>query len=365
MRRAAVGALVAAALAGCSAPPDAGKGAAVGVVVPLSGPDAATGQQIVEGMRLAAGGSGVPLEILPRDSHGSPGVAHRRFQELADEARVVAVAGGWSAATARAVAALAAARGVPFLALSPLAAPSAPAPAGVLALHRLSSLGIAGARFAREDLGAGTAGIVRRPGGDAARVLSESFRAEFESLGGRIGWDLELDPRARTPAVAPADGVQVVWILGGGPVTGPTSDLGPAVEEAIFLVPEGWPFEGLAPLAASGRSVRWVSFFAPADTTVHVRDFLAACDAAAVPPTTATAVGWDAMHLVLAAVREEGESREGIARALASGGARDGATGGAALPGGTERPAVSAVTSEGLHFLRRIAVPAPASSGKG
>ncbi len=365
MRRLVAGALAAACLAGCGAPPDAGKGAAIGVVVPLSGPDAATGQQIVEGMRLAAGGADLPLEILPRDSHGSPGVAHRRFQELADDARVIAVVGGWSAATARAVAALAAARDVPFLALSPLAVPGASEPARILALHRLASLGIAGARFAREDLAAATAGIVRRPGTDASRALAEAFRREFEGLGGRVGWEVELEPRARVAGAAPGEPAQVVWVLGGGPVSGVAADLGPAVDNAIFLVPEGWPFDGLAPLAASGRSVRWVSFFAPADTTVHVRDFLAACEASSAPATTATAVGWDAMRHLLAAAREEGASRGGIARAIAAPAARDGATGGAALPGGADRPAVSAVTSEGLHFLRRVEVPAPEAAPRG
>lgn len=357
MRNAVVWVLAGACLAGCGAPPEAGKGAAIGVVVPLSGPDAASGQQVVEGMRLAAGGQGIPFEILPRDSHGSPGVAHRRFQELADQARVLAVVGGWSAATARAVASLAAGREVPFLALSPLAVPGPEGGARILALHRLSSLGRAGARFAREDLAAATAGVVRRPGTDASDVLAAAFRREFEAHGGRVEWEVELDPRSRVPSGPVGAEVQVVWILGGGPVAGPASDLGETVANAIFLIPEGWPFDGLAPLAAAGRPVRWISFFAPADTTVTVRDFLAACDASSMPPTTATALGWDAMRIVLAAAREEDASRGGIARGLGSPAVRDGVTGGAALAGGADRPAVSAVTSEGLHFLRRIEVP--------
>ena len=157
------------ALAGCGAPQGTRNTAAIGVVVPLSGPDAASGRLVVEGMKLAADRDGIPLEILPRDSFGSPGVALRRLQDLADQDRVLAIVGGWSAASGRVIGSVASARKIPFLAISPLTIPVAPDEPGFFALHRLASLGTAGARFARADLEASTAGIVTRSGSEAGR----------------------------------------------------------------------------------------------------------------------------------------------------------------------------------------------------
>ena len=351
------------ALAGCGAPQGSRNNVAIGVIVPLSGPDAASGQEVVDGMKLAAGRDGVPMEILPRDSHGSPGVAIRRLHELADQERVLAIVGGWSAASGRVVASAAAARKVPFLALSPLTIPVAPTESGFFALHRLSSLGVAGARFAREDLAATTAGIAARAGSDVAATLVRAFREEFEGQGGRVAWTLEVDPSQRLPAAGATEEVSVVWIVGGGPVAGRSSDLGAAVEHAIFLVPEGWTSEQLAPLAASGRAVRFLSFFAPGDTSRVTREFLTVCDSGSVPPTAASALGWDAMLAIRQGVRAENASREGLTRALAGGPPPEGATGGSALGQGVDQPAVSAVTSEGLHFLHRVEVPvAPPSA---
>lgn len=361
MRRVAAALALGALLGGCGAPQDALKGAAVGVIVPLSGPDAEAGRQVVEGLRLAAARTEASLEILPRDSYGSPGVAFRRLQELTDEDRVVAIVGGWSAATARAVASGAAARGVPFLALSPMTVPDAAPSAPILALHRLASLGSAGARFVREDLGAPLAAIARLPGLDAADVLARSFRREFEARGGRIAWDESFDPESRPDPVALPPGAGAVWIVGGGALAGRVSDFGAAVEGAVFVLPEGWPSDGLAPLAASGRPVRWVSFYAASDTGRVAREFEEACRGASVPPTTAVAMGWDAMLALQGAARTAGASRAGLAEGMATHAVRDGVTGSSALGGGPESPAVSAVTSDGQHFLRRVEIPLPAA----
>jgi branched-chain amino acid transport system substrate-binding protein len=305
-------------------------------------------------MRLAAARDGLPLEVLPRDSEGSPGSALRRLVELAGQERVLAVVGGWSAATGRPLAAAAAARGVPFIALSPVAVPDAGGVPGSFAMHRIAALGRAGARFARDDLGAARAGVAWRRGGEAHAALATSFADEFEAGGGEISWMLEEDAEGRLVLPVEAAPAAVVWVVGGGALAARVTELEAAARDAVLLAPEGFAREGLAALAASGRVVRVVGYFAPGDTAAATRELVAACEEAGLAPTAAHALGWDAMRAVRAAAREEGASREGLLRAFSGAFSLEGAAGRIAPGGGADAPAVSAVTSQGEHFLRRV-----------
>jgi ABC-type branched-subunit amino acid transport system substrate-binding protein len=291
----------------------------------------------------------------------------RRLADLAATPRVVVVAGGWWAATARTLAAAAESRDVPFVALSTLAMPDSVSPGRAANLHRASMLGRAGAAFARDDLGARRAGVVARPG-DASELLARAFREGFESGGGVVAWSVELDETGRSAADF-GDSVDTVWIAGGVDLARQTVQLGAAASAAAFLVPEGWSVDGLDALAAPGRSIHVVSFFAAGDTSAAAREFVDACFESGIEPTSAHAFGWDVVRAVRAAARLEGASREGVQRAWRSDRVFDGATGPLALGRRAEWPALSRVTADGLRFVRRVdagrTAPADAASRAG
>jgi branched-chain amino acid transport system substrate-binding protein len=347
------------ALAACSAPERGGDIVALGAILPLSGDDARSGACVLEGMRLAAKQDGLPLEIVARDASGSVGGALRCLGEFADEPRVLAVVGGWRAASGRPLEAAAAARGVPFVALSPLACPDEVVP-GAFSLHHIASLATAAARFAREDLGARSAGIVRAPGGDACTVLAEAFVRSFTAGGGGVRWTAQPDTNGKIVGL-PATGakVDVVWIAGSGSLASRFAAAWPALHGTPIVLPEGWDLEGLDALAASGTAVRVVTFFASADADERTRRFVTACAAAGIVPTPAHALGWDFVNAIRDAAKAGGATREGILRAVSGTATFEGVTGRLALGGGPERPAISAITGDGTRLLRRVEADAP------
>jgi branched-chain amino acid transport system substrate-binding protein len=352
LRRASTAVLLA-AIAGCGPLERGGQVAALGAILPLSGPEARSGECILEGMRLAARRRGPPVEILPRDAYGSTGAALRRLAELADQPRVVAVVGGWRAASGRPLAAAAAARGIPFVALSPLAAPQAVA-RGPQGLHRVSALGAAAARFAREDLSAKSAGLARVPGSDASATLASAFAQAFRGGGGVVRWTVEPDAAGKLAAPAnDGEPVDVVWVAGPGSLVAQLADA-PAASRAAFLIAEGWTWDNLEPLAGAGSKVYGLSWYSPNDPGPPCRDFIEACTSAGIVPTPAHALGWDFVNAARTAMEAEDASREGVARGLGGSAKFDGATGRLALGQGGETPAVSRVTSDGLRFLRRV-----------
>ncbi len=90
----------------------------VAVLLPLSGPDAAVGRDLLDAVQLALFEVGDhELEILPRDTAGDPATARRVASEVLDLG-VELILGPLFARSAREVAAVAAARGVPVLSFS-------------------------------------------------------------------------------------------------------------------------------------------------------------------------------------------------------------------------------------------------------
>ena len=79
-------------LVSCDPREGSGSGSLVlGAILPLTGPDAAMGQGVLAGMRLAAeNGSHVTIQAV--DGQGEPGPSARRFRELSREPAVRAIA---------------------------------------------------------------------------------------------------------------------------------------------------------------------------------------------------------------------------------------------------------------------------------
>ncbi len=90
----------------------------VAVLLPLSGPDAAVGRDLLDAVQLALFTVGEnEVEILPRDTAGDPATAARVATEVLDLGAEL-VLGPLFARSAREVGAVAAARGVPVLSFS-------------------------------------------------------------------------------------------------------------------------------------------------------------------------------------------------------------------------------------------------------
>lgn len=88
----------------------------VGVVLPLSGPYKAFGQQLLDGIQMAAQGSSVDLVI--RDDKGEPTDAAAMVERLVYEDHVMAILGGVLVTEAQSAAAKADELGVPFVTFS-------------------------------------------------------------------------------------------------------------------------------------------------------------------------------------------------------------------------------------------------------
>ncbi|HEY0839275.1 MAG TPA: penicillin-binding protein activator, partial [Vulgatibacter sp.] len=88
----------------------------VGVVLPLSGQYKAFGQQLLDGIQMAAQGSG--LELVIRDTKGEPTDAAALVERLVFEDHVMAILGGVLVTEAQAAAAKADELGIPFVTFS-------------------------------------------------------------------------------------------------------------------------------------------------------------------------------------------------------------------------------------------------------
>lgn len=101
LRRALVLALLAALGLACGGPAQPGPPLKVGLIAPLSGPSAASGEAILRGMLLAAdevnrqgGVLGRRLEVVSRDLQNDPAAGEATLRELVARERIVAVFGG-------------------------------------------------------------------------------------------------------------------------------------------------------------------------------------------------------------------------------------------------------------------------------
>jgi len=337
----------------------------VGAILPLSGPDGRTGEQILMGLELAcdeeAAGPLATVRVI--DGLGRPQESAAAFRELGADPDIDVAIGGWFASTARAVAATAATvpeeSVLPFLALSPLAA-GRETPASCFVLHRVEALAVAAAAFARTDLGARSAGVVRIPESEVSRQLADAFAAAFPSGGARVAWDVTLseDGTLALPP-GPEPRVDVLYVAGPGSAALAASSHSNRTRSAAVLTADGWSQTELSEMAAEGVPVYLVSAFSATDPTAANRKLLEACARAGHDPNPALALGWDAGRVARHAAARGGPSREGVRSALRAGAPFGAATGRIEFPPaglGTETPAVSSLGRAGIVFLKRVEV---------
>jgi len=357
------GLVAAVLLASCQGAADRRPSADVvlGAVLPLSGADAASGEALLRGLELGSRsvGPGPPIQIRVLDGEGEPGPTVRRCRELADDAGVRAVAGGWLASTARAMAAVAGPQGVPFVSLSPLTLPfGRSASPDIFVLHRLGALASSSARFAREDLSAQVAGVVRLADHEISSTLADAFVEGFRQLGGEVAWTISPDAsRHLSLPAGPEIRLDVIYVAAPSEWALDAVFLGERGRDAKVLTAVGWESSNLQSLVNVGATVYVSAFFSENEASPTTEQFLEECRAAGIAPTPAAAYGWDAARLVRHAAARSDGSREGIASALSRTDPCAGATGPLAPWGvswGPEAPGILSVTAEGWVPVRRV-----------
>ncbi len=340
----------------------------VGTVLPLSGPDAETGRDVLLGLRLAAEREGSTITLLPVDGEGTSMASARKLRALARDPRVDVVIGGWLASTARTLAAVAGGVAVPFIALSPLAGASSEAVGNNLfLLHRIGALGQAAAVFAREDLGGEQAGIFLIPGSTASRTLGDAFDREFNAAGGQVAWTISPDEEGRVALPrGPEKKVDVIYVAGPSEWAERCLELGQKTASATILLADGWRLDAVDALVERGVPVYLAGFYCGTDATPAVQELLDACAQAELPASPAVALGWDSLRLVQEAAAAGGTSREAIRTALRMGEPLEGASGNVGHTRSAhspETPALSMAARGGFVFVRRVEVVPPPPPG--
>ncbi|MCA9751889.1 MAG: ABC transporter substrate-binding protein, partial [Gemmatimonadetes bacterium] len=300
--------VVVALFGGCRASsPGPERAVVLGAVLPLTGPASHAGEAVRTGLELAvASREGNPRwTIRAVDGGGDPMLSVRRARELAADPEVRAVVGGWSAATARPLAAALESAGVAFVALSPLAVPPG-VESRIVSVHRAPALAAAAAQYARDRLDAGAAAIVRDPASATSMALAEEFAFEFTQRGGEIPWTLDLDedgeplrPAGREPEL------DVLFAATPYAAAAAAAARGDRLRGVPMLLLEGWDDEGASAAAADHVLFRF-SFWTAEDPSPEARKLRGLLRDADASPTTACAFGWDAVTLVAEAARVAG-----------------------------------------------------------
>lgn len=362
-----VGLLLIACAAGCAEPAvQRSSPTVVGVVLPLSGPHAPTGRGALLGLEWAVAAASPAYELRILDGAGDALISVRAAQQLALDPEIDVLVGGWRPASARAIAAWAAAEEwpVPFVALSPRAAPEFPEGAGI-SLHRVEALGRAAAVWLHRERGATRTFVVEDPKSPASMRLAGAFVAAFTALGGEVSPRLEVGDDGRLRRLR-----EPVAAVGGGFVATPweaaarLDRVDAKLAQAPVVVPAGWDPAAVLIDAARQRELYRVSFWSEGDPRPAAAELRRVAEETGHTLTSAIAFGWDAFRLIDAAARnrEPGQSLESFdwSAGLNSVTGVDGASGPLVGRGdrGTmhESPAIERVTVDGDSLLTRVDV---------
>ena len=157
--------------------------ARIAALVPLSGPNAALGQSIIDAMQLGVNDSRgtTAIELLPRDTGGTPEGA-RRAAETALQAGASVIVGPLLGAEVPAVAEITRATGIPVLSFTNNAATAAPNVyvLGMLPQTQVERLiGFARSQGARRY-------VLVAPDDLYGKIIEDSFRPVVTAMGGQI-----------------------------------------------------------------------------------------------------------------------------------------------------------------------------------
>lgn len=309
----------------------------VGVVLPLTGPQASYGVATRAGVELAArevnAAGKVRLQVVVMDDQGDHALAVSAAQRLIAHDRAALLIGEVSSGASVALAQVAERAQVPLI------SPSATAPEltrqGPFVFRACAAdpfQALAMARFATEDLKARRFGVLVDLGSTYSPALADAFGAAVEAAGGQVVARPQYDPsdpdfeaplaalaEAKVDAVyLPGYAREVRRILAAARARG----LG-----AVFLGGDGWDTPEVSGPDAEGQY--FVSHYAPEEAGVRAAGFSAAYQAAYnEAPDAYAALGYDTLKLAAKAIAEAGGARgEGLRATLAGQRGFEGLTG--------------------------------------
>ncbi len=193
--------------------------AKIAALLPLSGPNGPLGRSILDAVQLAVGDarSGVPVELIARDTAGSPDGA-REAARSAIEAGANLVVGPLLGGEVAAVAEIARPAGVPVLSLTNNASSAAPGAhvLGMLPQNQVERLvGFATTKGARRF-------ALVAPDDLYGQIIEDAFRGAVRAAGGtaamveRHGADMNAISRAVKKVADAVDRIDAVMVAGNG-----------------------------------------------------------------------------------------------------------------------------------------------------
>jgi ABC-type branched-subunit amino acid transport system substrate-binding protein len=306
--------------------PTAVKGA-VGVILPLSGADAAFGQEVLQGIMMgvdlfgAAPGQG--FRVVLKDDQGDPSTAAKLVNELADDPDVLAIIGPLLGKCAEAAAVEAERRGVPLIALTArdevlgtgswIFRNSVTPAAQVKTLIQYATLHQGAFRFA-----------VLYPDNTSGRLFRDLFAANLDQSRYRLIATVAYAPNLTDfkhaiaqlrahgafDALFIPDSAREVALLAPQLVYY-------GITNVLLLGPSGWNHEELAKLAGAylTRAVFVDAFFAGSRQNAAVEPFVRFYqDSFHRSPTLLAAVGYDTARLLTFVVGSRAASDRGAVR---------------------------------------------------
>jgi branched-chain amino acid transport system substrate-binding protein len=165
----------------------------IGSIAPLTGPIATYGQShknavdlLAEQINAKGGVLGKTIVILHEDDQGDPVIGANAAQKLIEQDKVVAIVGPIPSRIGMAASPIAQSAGVPMV-VTGTNPDITPGKSFVFRSCWTDDFqGLVMAKFAYEELGARTAGILYDLGNDYAKSVSEIFANTFKALGGSI-----------------------------------------------------------------------------------------------------------------------------------------------------------------------------------
>lgn len=316
----------------------------IGVYADLSGQTSAQGQAIKNGAELArdeinqAGGiNGRQIELIVEDDRGVAGQAAQAAGKLIEQNRVRALINGASTTEGLTTAAeKAQSAGVPVITTSVTGAVSRQAGDYVFRVSPTDSFqGEAMAKFAANNLKAGSAAVMFDESSDYGRGLAQHFEEHFSSLGGRIVQkqtftDADSDMSAQLKSIQSAN-PDVIYIPSR---SGRVGDIARQAKQldirATLLGTDGWNVPNLFQVGGKAFDGAYITgHYSSDDPAPDVRRFTSDYRARyGAAPDTHAALAYDATKVLADALRRaEGSGGAKLRDALAQTANLQGVTG--------------------------------------
>ena len=284
--------------------------AKIAALLPLSGPNAAIGSALLDAMAMAHADAkgGIPVDLLPRDTGGTPEGA-RAAAASALEAGATIVVGPLLGAEIPAVAEVARAANVPVLGLTNNAAAAGP---GVYVLGLLPQNQVQRSIAFAQGKGARRFAAVI-PNDVYGRIVEDAFRAAVAAAGGQVvalerhGGDVATISAAVKRVAGAIERIDALLVAGNGDGLILAASFVPyfdidAREKLVLVATTTWDDPRLA------REVALYGAYIAAPLTARREDFQRRYkDANGRDAQLLSSLGYDAAALAIATLREAGD----------------------------------------------------------